>query len=162
MFTDCFVSNILKIQIFCFKKIKLLSYFEFLTILLCEVCSWQAMIYSHSLRCSGRGWWGHQNFGYSFDLQQVHLDPNILQPLRSSSEKDTTTNILFLFSQPTYILCFITLLYCIYSAICRPSDCTLGRPQAKKWTPDGQSRGRGHWPLDTTPPNSSFCTSYRQ
>ena len=54
----------------------------------------------------------------------------------------------FCFLSPLRFSVFITLLYSIYSAICRPSDCTLGRPQAKKWTPDGQSRGRGHWPQD--------------
>ena len=50
---------------------------------------------------------------------------------------------------------FIILFIQYYSVICRPSDQTVGRPQAEILTLAGQPRGR-----DTTPrpPHQTFCT----
>ena len=51
---------------------------------------------------------------------------------------------------------FITLFIQYYSAICRPSDHTVGRPRAESWNRDGRSRGKDTNHETTKPPKTNL------
>ena len=68
--------------------------------------------------------------------------------------------IIFFFSSPRGLEFLFILFVQYYSVICRPSDCTVGRPRAEIWTRDRKYRGRNTSHLTTNPPDKSIMLPY--